>query len=99
LAVGIFSTNPEHSFVTQLIGVVVYAVFTVVAAFILFSITKALMGLRVDAEEETEGLDFGEHGMHAYDLGRGGPSHGSGTPEVAASSAAAYSAEPVASNG
>ncbi len=75
LAVGIFSTNPDHSFVTQLIGVGVYGAFTVVAAFILFSITKALMGLRVDPEEETEGLDFGEHGMHAYDFG-GGTRHG-----------------------
>src|SRR5690606_6100101 len=44
LAVGIFSTNEEHSFVTQLIGVAVYAVFTVVASAILFAITKALMG-------------------------------------------------------
>ena len=25
------------------------------------------MGLRVSAEEETEGLDLAEHGMHAYD--------------------------------
>ena len=27
LAVGIFSTNPEHSFLTQLIGVAAYGVF------------------------------------------------------------------------
>ena len=25
------------------------------------------MGIRVSAEEETEGLDLAEHGMHAYD--------------------------------
>ena len=29
------------------------------------------MGLRVSEEEEIEGLDLGEHGMHAYDLGTG----------------------------
>jgi Amt family ammonium transporter len=68
LAVGIFSTNPDHSFVTQLIGVGVYAAFTLVCSVILFSVTKALMGLRVSAEEEMEGLDPGEHGMHAYSL-------------------------------
>jgi hypothetical protein len=26
------------------------------------------MGLRVSEEEEVEGLDLGEHGMHAYDI-------------------------------
>lgn len=66
LAVGIFSTNPEHSFITQLIGVVAYGVFTVVCALILFLIIKVSMGLRVSVEEEMEGLDLGEHGMMAY---------------------------------
>jgi Amt family ammonium transporter len=68
LAVGIFSTNPDHSFVTQLIGVVAYGTFTVLAATVLFLLVKVTMGLRVSEEEEIEGLDFGEHGMHAYDL-------------------------------
>jgi Amt family ammonium transporter len=65
LAVGIFSTNPEHSFVTQLIGVAAYGVVTLAAAVIIFGIVKALFGLRVSAEEEVEGLDLGEHGMEA----------------------------------
>lgn len=69
LAVGIFSTNPEHSFVTQLIGVGVYAVFAVITTGIIFFIIKATMGLRVSEEEEVEGLDYGEHESHAYDLG------------------------------
>lgn len=68
LAVGIFSTNPEHSFAVQLIGVVAYAVFTVVCAGVLFFAIKATVGLRVSQEEEVEGLDVGEHGMHGYDL-------------------------------
>ncbi len=68
LAVGIFSTNPEHSFVTQLIGVAAYAVFTVACASLIFGVIKATMGLRVSEEEELEGLDLGEHGMHAYDI-------------------------------
>jgi ammonium transporter, Amt family len=68
LAVGLFSTNPEHTFTKQLIGVGVYAAFTIVSSVALFGLTKLLMGLRVDAEEEQEGLDFGEHGMHAYDF-------------------------------
>ena len=66
LAVGIFSTNAEHSFLTQLIGVLAYGVFCFVAAFIIFFALKAALGLRVDPEEERIGLDVGEHGMEAY---------------------------------
>jgi Amt family ammonium transporter len=66
LAVGIFSTNPEHSFITQLIGVAAYGIFTVVCSLILFLVIKVTMGLRVSAEEEMAGLDIGEHGMTAY---------------------------------
>ncbi len=69
LAVGIFSTNPEHSFFTQLIGVVAYGVVAFGAALILFLGLKAIIGIRVHEEEEIEGLDLAEHGMHGYDLG------------------------------
>jgi Amt family ammonium transporter len=72
LAVGIFSTNPDHSFVTQLIGVAAYGAATVASAFLIFGGVKAVMGLRVSQDEEFEGLDYGEHGMHAYDLHLGG---------------------------
>jgi len=72
LAVGIFSTNPEHSFATQMIGVLVYGAFTFPFALALFAILNATMGLRVTPEEEMEGLDIGEHGMHSYDFGVGG---------------------------
>ena len=71
LAVGLFSTNPEHSFGTQLIGVAAYAVFTVAAAFAIFGGLKATMGIRVSEDEELEGLDLAEHGSHAYDWGQG----------------------------
>ena len=64
LAVGIFSV--EHSIVTQLIGIVAYGVATFVAALVIFSVIKAVMGLRVSTEEELKGLDIGEHGMEAY---------------------------------
>ncbi len=66
LAVGIFSTNPDHSFVTQLIGVLAYGIFCLPAAFIIFSILKATTGIRVSEEEERVGLDVSEHGMEAY---------------------------------
>jgi len=64
LAVGIFSA--EHSFMTQLIGVISFGAVAFPVAFIIFSVLKATLGLRVTAEEEIEGLDIGEHGMEAY---------------------------------
>ena len=68
LAVGIFSTNPEHSFVTQLIGTLAIGAFSFLASFGLMAALKAIMGIRVDAEEEIKGLDIGEHDMHAYTI-------------------------------
>jgi ammonium transporter, Amt family len=68
LAVGLFSTNPDHSFLTQLLGVGVYAVAAGLGSLAIFGVVKATMGLRVSEEEELEGLDAGEHGTHAYDF-------------------------------
>jgi Amt family ammonium transporter len=69
LAVGIFSTNPEHSLFIQLVGVLAYGVFTFAAAMLIFGVLKVTMGIRVSEEEELEGLDLAEHGGHAYDFG------------------------------
>ena len=68
LAVGIFSTNPDHTLWAQLVGVLAYGAFTVASAAAIFALVQATMGLRVSEGEELEGLDEGEHGMHAYDL-------------------------------
>jgi Amt family ammonium transporter len=66
LAVGIWSTNPDHSFMTQLIGTASVGAFAFVASLILFIILKVTLGIRVDAQEEHEGLDVAEHGSPAY---------------------------------
>lgn len=66
LAVGIFSTNEEHSIFTQLIGTLSIGAFAFLASFALFSLIKLIMGVRVDAQEEHEGLDVAEHGSPAY---------------------------------
>ena len=68
IAVGIFSTNPEHTLVKQLIGVGAIGGFALVTSALFFYLIKMTMGLRVTPEEEMEGLDVGEHGMHAYDF-------------------------------
>ncbi len=64
LAVGIFSAN--HFLMTQLIGVIAYAIPCFLSAFVIFYVLKVTLGIRVDKEEEMGGLDFGEHGMAAY---------------------------------
>ena len=66
LAVGLFAAGDGRSFMTQLIGVAAIGAVCFVAAFILFAALKYTIGLRVDVEEEIQGLDIGEHGMEAY---------------------------------
>ena len=50
----------------QLVGVLAVAAWVFVTATILFLILKYTVGLRVTKEEESKGLDIGEHGMEAY---------------------------------
>jgi Amt family ammonium transporter len=66
LAVGIFSTNPEHSFLIQLTGVACYAAFCLLSSFIIIFTLKKTVGIRVSEKEELQGLDAHEHGMKAY---------------------------------
>jgi Amt family ammonium transporter len=66
LAVGIFSTNPEHTFLVQLTGVACYAGFCLVTSFLIIFTLKKVVGIRVSEREELEGLDAHEHGMDAY---------------------------------
>ncbi|SHH48180.1 ammonium transporter [Marivita hallyeonensis] len=56
----------EANLITQLIGIAAYGVFTFVAALIVWSILKAVIGIRVSEEEEINGLDMAELGMEAY---------------------------------
>ncbi|MEM8894746.1 MAG: ammonium transporter [Bacteroidota bacterium] len=68
LAVGIFSTNPEHLFLTQLTGVAICGAAAFSSAFIIFSLLKMTMGVRVSEEHEREGLDSHEHGIRGYTI-------------------------------
>ncbi|MCF7567370.1 ammonium transporter [Sabulilitoribacter arenilitoris] len=66
LAVGIFSTNPDHTLLAQFIGVACYAGFCIITSFIIIFTLKKTIGIRVSEKEELEGLDTHEHGMDAY---------------------------------
>lgn len=56
------------SFVAQVGSLIIVGVFTIVVSTILIKITGAMVGLRVDEEMETNGLDLEAHGERAYDM-------------------------------
>jgi Amt family ammonium transporter len=55
-------------FGVQATGVIVTAIWSVVATAVIVFITRTLVGLRVSDDEETEGLDFIQHGETGYRL-------------------------------
>lgn len=50
----------------QIVAVIITWVFAAVATFVLLKILDATMGLRVSQEEETQGLDYSQHGEEGY---------------------------------
>lgn len=66
VAVGIFSFDPDHKVMTQLLGTLAIGGFAFVFSALVFGALKAIFGVRVSQEEELIGLDISEHGMAAY---------------------------------
>ncbi len=64
---GVLYGNPGQ-FMTQLIAVCVTIAYTAVTTFIIFTIIKAFIGIRVDLEQEVTGLDETQHGERAYNI-------------------------------
>ena len=60
------ATNGDATFSTQLIGVISVNLFVFVFAYIVFSLMKATIGLRLSKEGETKGTDVTETGVIAY---------------------------------
>ena len=54
--------------VTQLIGVVAVLIWSVVVSFIIIKVVQAIVGLRVSAEFEEQGLDINVHGERGYNM-------------------------------
>jgi len=59
-------TNPDASLGAQLMGLGAIFLWTFTLSLVVWAIIKAVMGIRVSAEEEYEGLDVGECGVEAY---------------------------------
>ena len=64
LLTGVFGEG--CSFVTQLTGAVSVLVYAAVLAFLIFTVIRLTIGLRVSDQEQLDGLDMHEHGMTAY---------------------------------
>lgn len=69
LAAGIWG---EGRLLWQIVGCLAYAIVAFAVSFLLFSLVKLIMGVRVTPEEEDEGLDIAEHGQQAYPEFTGG---------------------------
>jgi len=62
---GLLYGNPGQLW-TQFVAVGVTIVYSGIMTFIIFMVIKAVIGIRVDAEEEAVGLDESQHGERAY---------------------------------
>ena len=65
IAVAIFGEG-DFSMGTQIQGALLVSGFAFIFSFIIFTIIKSMMGVRVSEEEEERGLDISEHGQEAY---------------------------------
>ncbi len=63
LAVGIFGAG---KLLPQAVGIVAIGLFVIVTTFIVWSVLKYTVGIRVSEEDEEAGLDIAEVGMEAY---------------------------------
>ncbi|NNJ79732.1 MAG: ammonium transporter, partial [Xanthomonadales bacterium] len=59
-------TNDGSSFSGQLIGAATIFFWVFLTSLLVWGVLKAVMGIRVDEEEEYTGLDIGECGLEAY---------------------------------
>ena len=59
-------TNADTSYVTQIIGILAFGIFTVVCSSIVWTVLKVSVGIRASEEDEEYGLDLTETGTSGY---------------------------------
>jgi len=64
--IAVVFTNSDASLGTQLYSIIVVGIFVVIASGVVWFILKSVMGIRVEEEDEINGLDMSELGMEAY---------------------------------
>jgi Amt family ammonium transporter len=68
---GLFYGGGADQLISQIVGVVAVFAWVSITSFILFTVLKHTIGLRVSEEEEIQGLDVLEHGSPGYGEGFG----------------------------
>jgi len=63
---GLFFGNPGQLWI-QFVAVVATWIFAIVGTYILLSLVKAIMSLRVADDDERMGLDLSQHNERAYE--------------------------------
>jgi ammonium transporter, Amt family len=63
---GLFTTGHIHLFAIQMLGAATVAIWGFAAAYGMGSAIRKLVGIRVSAEQEEDGIDLGSHGIPAY---------------------------------
>lgn len=61
-----FAATSGEQFMVQLKAAVAIGAFTIIATWIILKVVDALVGLRVDEQDETDGLDISAHGEAGY---------------------------------
>jgi ammonium transporter, Amt family len=69
---GLFYGDGVKQLVTQVLVALFAMLWAAAATLIVGLIVKYTIGLRIDEEDEVEGIDFVEHGESAYELSSGG---------------------------
>lgn len=64
---GLFYGNPGQVWI-QVITIIAVAAYSFIMSFIIFKIIDIIMGLRVDKDAETMGLDLTQHEETGYNL-------------------------------
>ena len=59
-------TNPDATFMGQLVPIIIVGAFVFIVSLVVWTILKAVTGIRVSEEDEVAGLDSSELGMEAY---------------------------------
>ena len=75
IAVGLFATEGGLFFgggtsllMTQMIGVAVIAIFSFCLTYLVMTLLKKAIGIRISAEEEEKGIDLSTFGVQSYNL-------------------------------
>jgi len=65
---GLFYGEGAKQLVVQILVALSAVIWSAVATFIVVSIVKMVIGLRIEEDDEVEGIDFAQHGETGYEL-------------------------------